>query len=237
MGKSGKMDANMMQAAINRIGQMDQGEAARAMASLSKSDAFKNMSAKDRNRVIQTCLSQKGNPLMKSFGKALGKSQQNISFDDFAKDTSDNGLQKVLQGMGSDVFADMDKDVMSVIANSTDAGKGFGIKQEISQMFSNEQMAAAYGQGFTGTTGEKFNQVIKKRTGEQTEADLRSMTTQQFSKIKVSALSAALSTKRSDGSGANVAGSLSKQLADIQKENNSELLGSMDSTTRTYFGI
>ncbi len=229
MGASGEMDANLMQAAINRIGEIDQGEAVKSMSTLSKTAAFKNMNEKDKNRIIQTCLSQKGNPLLKAYAKALGRPDSKVSFTDFANDASTDGLQHTLINMGDNVFADMDKDVMDVIANS----KGeLGTNTEISKMFSNEQMAAGYGQGFSGSTGDKFNAIIKKRDNSQTKDDLKAISTKQLASVKRSALEAS-----EHGGAVDVNAALAEQVDDMKKDDNTELRSSMDNEARGYLGL
>ena len=232
MGKSGKMDTNMAVAAINRIAQMDQKQAIIAMDKLSSSKAFKSMGDKDRNRIIQTCLSQKGNPLLKAYGKQLGVNgatktnleDKNLSFSNFAADNGASGMGGRLRDMGNSVFADMDKDVMEYIAGS----KG------MADMFDNAQMAAAYAQGFSGATGTQFGKVIQARSEANVVNDLGSMKTQQVANINGDTIKHLVDKV---GSQAAVRTALSGQIAELNKEDNAEMRAGMSQSTRSFLGI
>ncbi len=248
MGSSGKMDANMVQAAIGRIGEIDQGEATRTMAMLSGSSAFKNMDGRDKNRMIQTALSQKGNTVMKAYGKALGYAQgKNLSME-AAAGLADHGMASYIQGMGNDVFADMDKDVMDYISksmNPADAAKDAGLGVNIANMFSHQQMAAGFGQGFSGTTGQRFNAVVNARSSSDVAADLQAMTSNQLAHISNEALTNAMIHALPQGptpGGGNLQEEqirqlLKTQIEDLGKEQNAQLVSNMNGEVRSMLGV
>ncbi|MCR5572273.1 MAG: hypothetical protein K6F57_00660, partial [Candidatus Saccharibacteria bacterium] len=195
--------------------------------------AFKSMGDKDRNRIIQTCLSQKGNPLLKAYGKQLGVNgatktnleDKNLSFSDFAADNGASGMGGRLRDMGNSVFTDMDKDVMEYIAGS----KG------MADMFDNGQMAAAYAQGFSGATGAQFGKVIQARSEANVVNDLGSMKTQQVANINGDTINHLV--RKVGGSRDAVRTALSGQINELNKEDNAEMRAGMSQGTRSVLGI
>ena len=240
MGSSGQMDANLAVAAINRIGQINQGDAITAADKLSRSTAFANINSKDMDRLAQCFGGQEGNPILKAYSKYLNSVQggsQALSFDAFAR----RGLlQQRIEDMDNNAFANTDRDVMDFMAKSrTQQDYGY---VNMADMITHGQMNAMTAAGYSGKTATSYDNLMQVRSGTNIQYDLSNMKEGQLTGLNPQLVNTmgtnlAQAGVEGDNSAERVAKALEAQIKQINKEQNAQLRANINNDVREMLKI
>lgn len=190
ISKDGSVDMNMAEAAIDRMGQLDQGQMLEALQKFTNTDAFKKMNATQRSRMVQTLQKQDGNTVAKAYAKVLSAPGGSTKSLDEA--IGDGSIAGKIAGMDKNTVANTDKDVLRYMSGENADGSTNATSSALSNSFTNEQMATAMSSGaISGKSETEFNKVISKRSSDNVKGDLDKLTTEQFATTMDSSLSAA----------------------------------------------
>ncbi len=247
MVNSGHYDPNLAIAAINRIGQFDQGGyIINAVRSISNMDGF-GQNTRDANRLVSCLKGQDGNLLLKGYGTALGRDNR-LTFDNFRSDTTPGGnnMTRVIQDMGVNAFDGIDRDNLEYISQN----------QDIVNMFSAEQSGHLYGSGLSGRDGQQVVNYMNARrdlgaagvadnngnTNRVTQ-DVQSMPMTSAANVTAELARELRQTIETEGQRIGrtvpqtIQAALAPQIAEMQQSQNAQILAHMQRGTREVYGI
>ena len=247
MVNSGHYDPNLAIAAINRIGQFDQGAPIiDAVRNISNMHGFGD-NTRDANRLISCLKGQDGNLLLKGYGTALGRDNQ-ITFDQFRDGTRPgpngrNTMQEVISDMGVNAFDGIDRDNLQYISRN----------QDIAGMFSAEQSGHLYGSGLTGRDGQQVVNYMNARAAVGAAApnggtntvtqDVQSMPMTSAANVTAELARELRQTIEAEGQRIGrtvpqtIQAALAPQIAEMQQSQNAQILAHMQRGTREVYGI
>ena len=190
------IDMNMAETAINRMGELDQGQMLESLSKFTSSAAFKKMDQAQRNRLISTLNAQSGNTVAKAYAKELGKGST-ASLDDAI---SSGAIARNISNMDKNVVANTDKDVLRYMSGENSDGSVNTTSSALANAFTNEQMSTAMSSGaISGKSEKEFNKVIESRDAGLVKSDLEKLTTEQFTTTMDSSLDSAVKAMNKGG--------------------------------------
>ena len=175
----GRLDSNMMAAAVNAI--HDENKIADVMKAADNGDAMSKLiagsdpnSVNNRQKISSALAGRSGNIIAQSMGKLVNEGK---SYGQMTSNGANSDLAKKVQSAGTSVMASQDKDVFDM-AGAAD-------------YFSAEQKAAGVSAGYSGSTADKFNNMLSGMSQSQKDAVLNEMTSgEQWAKSTGAALNA-----------------------------------------------
>ena len=161
----GKIDMDALEAAIPKVGGMNQEQLLKDLQVLTATDAFKNMGEKDKNRFLRLLNSQ-DNTVLKSYAKVLGGSTGNHqSINDAKLDIA----KKIAENKDNNLAVNTDKDVLKWMA-----GEG------MADAFNSEQIKALMTSNIGGGQAESAAEIIRKRNATNLRDELSGLTEDQI---------------------------------------------------------
>ena len=180
--EDGEFDANMAVAAIERMGNIDQGKMLQQLEAFSETDAFKKMDSVQRGKIADTLSAQKGNPVAKAYAKAL-RSGSNMSLKEAINSGTVGGY---INQMGASTLTDTDKDVYNYMQDATYTttdDTGASKTHKLINSFNSEQIGHAISHlDGESKEGKQFQSVIGDR--ENLAADIDNMSVESFANSK-----------------------------------------------------
>lgn len=180
--EDGEFDANMAVAAIERMGNIDQGKMLQQLEAFSETDAFKKMDSVQRGKIADTLSAQKGNPVAKAYAKAL-RSGSNMSLKEAINSGTVGGY---INQMGASTLTDTDKDVYNYMQDATYTttdDTGVSKTHKLINSFNSEQIGHAISHlDGESKEGKQFQSVIGDR--ENLAADIDNMSVESFANSK-----------------------------------------------------
>lgn len=173
--KDGSLDSNMMAAALSAV--HDENHVADIMAAADHNGAMAKMikgndpnSVSNRQKIAGALGGRSGNIIAQSMGKLVNDGETYA-------DMMGGSLAKKVQSAGTSVMANQDKDVFETL------GAG--------DMFSSEQLAAGVSAGYSGSTADKFNNMLSGLSSAKKNAVIGEMKSgDQWSKSSSDSLAA-----------------------------------------------
>ena len=194
ISRYGKVDMNAASAAINKLGQLDQGEMLEELEKFTSTSAFRNMSQTDRNKLISTLNAQSGNTVAKAYAKVLNDNPT-ISLKDAMAGSRGGAIGEKIRSMDDQTAQNTDKDVLRYMSG----GRHMGHDNEeyaadsagLADAFSNSQIATAMtSESLSGKSKDNFTSVLEKRDEGLLNVDMKSIkSSEQFARADDSMLS------------------------------------------------
>lgn len=194
ISRDGKVDMNAASAAINKLGQLDQGEMLEELEKFTSTSAFRNMSQTDRNKLISTLNAQSGNTVAKAYAKVLND-DPTVSLKDAMAGSRGGAIGEKIRSMDDQTAQNTDKDVLRYMSG----GRHMGHDGEeyaadsagLADAFSNSQIATAMtSESLSGKSKDNFTSVLEKRDEGLLNVDMKSIkSSEQFARADDSMLS------------------------------------------------
>jgi hypothetical protein len=228
------MDTNLAIAAVNRVADINTGDAIEQVARISGMRNFGN-NARDLNRFGNNLRKYSDNPVLKVYGQDIN--QRGVegvrSLDDFRHDTSDdgNGMMQRIQRLGADALDNPNRDFLEYASRNPD----------IARMFDASQVNPLYAQNQTGATGGQVIAFAQARGVQGNVAsdphsyDIAGMSTSQALNMNADLLHEMDTMLQRHGS--NIQSVLSRQISDAQNPENARLVANANQATLRALGL
>ena len=211
LGKEKEFDVAKAAAALGSIQDADKRVAAYKQLSKKKDFQKAMLSAANRDMIAGVMSAKQGD----AAGLAIAKNiRASSSMDDIEKTAGEN-LAAKMQGLGTGAMSGIDKDTFAI--------------DEARSLFSDDQIKAGLGLGYSGSTADKFNSMLSDiQANDAARADgiMRGMSEDQIGGLSMANLEALTGMKLTDDKGKLVA----------TPEQLEELRGKFDSNTIQALG-